>query len=162
MKQYEIRRAGSADLERILEIYAFARRYMIENGNPTQWGDGYPEKAVLEEDIRKERLYAVEDGTGIHGVFVFTVWEDPTYDRIWDGSWESDMPYGVIHRVASDGSGGIFSACLKFCEGQISHLRIDTHDDNFPMQHVVEKHGFRRRGIIRVADGSPRIAYEKT
>ena len=28
--------------------------------------------------------------------------------------------------------------------------------------HVVEKHGFSRRGIIHIADGSPRIAYERT
>jgi hypothetical protein len=28
------------------------------------------------------------------------------------------------------------------------------------MQHVVEKHGFQRRGIIYIADGTPRIAYE--
>jgi hypothetical protein len=29
------------------------------------------------------------------------------------------------------------------------------------MQHVVEKHGFSRRGIIYIADGTPRIAYER-
>jgi hypothetical protein len=28
------------------------------------------------------------------------------------------------------------------------------------MQHVVEKHGFSRRGIIFLANGDPRIAYE--
>ena len=42
------------------------------------------------------------------------------------------------------------------------NLRIDTHQDNKVMQHVVEKHGFTRRGIIYIADGSPRIAYERT
>ena len=51
-------------------------------------------------------------------------------------------------------------AALAFCKGIISHIRIDTHQDNKVMQHVVEKHGFRRRGIIYIADGSPRIAYE--
>ena len=29
------------------------------------------------------------------------------------------------------------------------------------MQHVLESNGFTRCGIIHVADGSPRIAYQK-
>lgn len=28
------------------------------------------------------------------------------------------------------------------------------------MRHLIEKHGFARRGVIHVEDGSPRIAYE--
>ena len=79
---------------------------------------------------------------------------------IYDGQWGSEEPYGTIHRIASDGSGGVFAACLSWCRGQIGHLRIDTHRDNHVMQHIVEKHGFQRRGIIYIADGTPRIAYE--
>ena len=30
------------------------------------------------------------------------------------------------------------------------------------MQHLIEKNGFKRCGIIHIADGSPRIAYERT
>jgi len=37
---------------------------------------------------------------------------------------------------------------------------MDTHADNKPMQHLAEKHGFTRCGIIYTGDGSPRIAYE--
>ena len=29
------------------------------------------------------------------------------------------------------------------------------------MQHLLEKNGFTRCGIIHVADGTPRIAYQK-
>ena len=94
-------------------------------------------------------------------MFYFAVEADPTYQVIENGAWSSDKPYGVIHRIASNGAGGIFAAALGFADSQISHLRIDTHHDNKPMQHVVEKHGFQKRGIIYVADGSPRIAYEK-
>ena len=55
---------------------------------------------------------------------------------------------------------GSFSECLNFCKGLISHIRIDTHHDNRTMQHLIEKHGFVRCGIIHIYDGSPRIAYE--
>ena len=50
---------------------------------------------------------------------------------------------------------------VEFCSEKISHLRIDTHEDNIVMQHLIIKNGFRKCGIIHIADGSPRIAYEK-
>lgn len=153
-----IRPAKQTDLERILEIYTIARKFMAENGNPTQWKDGYPQRCMLEEDICLDRLYVVEVDQ-ICGVFMFTVGDDPTYAHI-EGEWGSSAPYGVIHRIAGVG-GGIFDAALEYCSGVIHHLRIDTHEDNKPMQHVVEKAGFIRRGIIYVADGTPRIAYDR-
>jgi len=154
-----VRPAVLEDLDRILEIYAEARRFMAENGNPTQWHSGYPGRELLEEDIRLGRLFAVVRKDEICGAFVFFIGDDPTYRYI-EGSWMKDTPYGVIHRIAGQG-GGIFADALSFCEARISHIRIDTHHDNKPMQHVVEKAGFSRRGIIYVDDGSPRIAYEK-
>ena len=155
-----IRKANPEDMPRILEIYAYARRFMEETGNPNQWGKTNPPRETLEADVAARRLYVVEKAGLIHGVFFFSLGEDPTYRIIYDGQWGSEEPYGTIHRIASDGSGGVFAACLSWCRGQIGHLRIDTHRDNHVMQHVVEKYGFQRRGIIYIADGTPRIAYE--
>ena len=91
--------------------------------------------------------------------------DDPTYYRI-DGAWKNEAPYGVIHRIASDGTEkGIFEAVMEFCkekmaERGIRNLRIDTHEDNKTMQHLIEKYGFQRCGIIYLENGSPRIAYQ--
>lgn len=159
MTQKRIRPATQADLVNILEIYAHARRFMAENGNPTQWGQNHPAQHLLDEDISLNRLYVVESGERLCGVFMFEVGNDPTYTYI-EGSWRSDTPYGVIHRIAGEG-GGVFAAALEYCSGVIGHLRIDTHADNKPMQHVVEKAGFSKRGIIYVEDGTPRIAYDR-
>ena len=158
---YIIRKAKMQDLPRILEIYAYARSFMAKTGNPNQWGTTHPAQSQLSEDIRNGDLYIAEDGQGIHGVFAFFLGEDPTYGYIEDGSWRSSEPYGTIHRIASDGSGGVVSAAVDYCGEIISHLRIDTHHDNRVMQHVVEKLGFQRRGVIYIADGSPRIAYDR-
>ena len=158
---YTVRTACMADLPRILEIYAYARQFMAQTGNPHQWGKTNPPREVLEDDISRELLHVVEEKTIIRGVFFFSMEEDPTYIAIYDGRWESNAPYGTIHRIASDGSGGIFAAALNWCLSRCRHLRIDTHHDNKVMQHVVEKHGFTRRGIIYIADGTPRIAYER-
>ena len=51
------RKATKADLPRLLEVYAAARKFMQESGNPTQWTDGYPQQALVEQDIAQERLF---------------------------------------------------------------------------------------------------------
>lgn len=156
----KVENATSADLQRIEEIYAAARQFMKETGNPDQWGNHHPPHDQLVEDIRQKRLYIVKDGSGIHGVFYFYIGEDPTYSYMEDGSWRSDLPYGTIHRIASDGSGGILRSAVSYCLRQISHLRIDTHHDNTVMQGALSKLGFHRCGIIYLEDGDPRIAYD--
>ena len=158
---YQVRNAVPEDLSRILEIYAYARSFMARTGNPNQWGKTHPPRAQLQEDIRVGQLYVVEKEGEIHGVFAYLTGEDPTYGYIEEGSWISDSPYGTIHRVAADGSGGVFSAVMEYALSRNPHVRIDTHRDNHVMQHVVAKHGFRRCGIIYLENGDPRIAYEK-
>ena len=100
-------------------------------------------------------------GNGIiHGVFYFYIGTDPTYGVIEDGNWRSDTPYGTIHRIAGDGSGGVLAAAVAFGKTKINHIRIDTHHDNKIMQRAIAKQGFCRSGIIYLEDGSPRIAYD--
>ena len=159
MGNKKIRPAVQADLYQIEKIYAQARRFMAENGNPTQWGNDYPRRELLEADIKAQNLYVAEADSEIYGVFLFVIGEDPTYGYIEDGTWRSDSTYGTIHRIASCAS-GVFAAAVAFGRSQCPHLRVDTHADNKPMQHLAEKHGFSRRGIIYVADGTPRIAYD--
>lgn len=156
---YQIRKAKMEDLPVIEKIYAYAREFMARTGNPNQWGKTNPPTQQLKQDIAVGNLYVLED-VAIHGVFAYIPGEDPTYGYIEDGAWISSASYGTIHRIASDGSGGVFTAALNYCRKQCSHVRIDTHHDNKVMQHVIEKHGFQRCGIIYLADGNPRIAYE--
>lgn len=97
----------------------------------------------------------------VHGVFAFIIGPDPTYTYIEDGVWLNDDVYGTIHRIAGDGvAKGVFKKCLDFCKSQIDNLRIDTHHNNLTMQHLVEKNGFEKCGIVYMEDGSPRIAYQ--
>lgn len=157
---YRIETATETDLPRILGIYANARGFMAKTGNPTQWGTTHPPREQLERDIFLQKLYVAKREGKIRGVFYFCVEEDPTYGVIHNGAWREQSSYGVIHRIASDGSGGLVKAAVEFALGQISHLRIDTHEDNRVMQRAVEKAGFARRGVIYIADGTPRIAYD--
>lgn len=155
-----VRNATVADLDKIGEIYDAARAFMRKTGNPTQWSGGYPSREVSVDDIERGKLFVVENEGAPCGVFYFNIGVDPTYLKI-DGAWRNDEPYGVIHRIASDGTrGGVFGEALEFCKKQIGHIRIDTHEDNSVMQGVLCRHGFEYRGIIYLENGDPRRAYE--
>jgi hypothetical protein len=157
-----VRKSQTADLDKILQIYSYAREQMKKNGNPSQWGDNRPSQAVIEKDIQEGNSYAIEDEGEICGVFSFIIGIEPTYEMIQEGQWKDDSPYGTIHRLASNGKEkGIFLVCLQYCEQCISNIRVDTHKDNLIMQHLLEKSGYEKCGIIFVEDGSPRIAYQK-
>ena len=111
--------------------------------------------------MEKGICYVCTEEEHIAGVFVFFKGEDPTYRIIREGSWHRNSPYGVLHRVASDGSiKGIARFCFDFAKENCDYLRIDTHKDNIPMQNTLAKNGFCRCGIINTDDGSPRIAYD--
>lgn len=160
--ELHVRPARREELSELRRCYDAAKQTMNRSGNPTQWEVGYPPDATILSDIEKKQLFVAENDTGIHGAFVFFVGEESDYAVIEDGKWPNDRPYGVMHRVASDGMArGIFTAAVNFALETEKNLRIDTHEDNRIMQHVVEKHGFARCGIVYVRGGGRRIAYQR-
>lgn len=157
-----IRLAQQQELPRLLKIYEQAKLYMRQTGNPTQWADGYPGRERLLEDMAAGQLYVIEENGRLCACFLLAPGPDPTYARIIDGTWGCDAPYGVLHRVASDGTlRGVLKQCVAFAARRFSHLRIDTHRDNAPMQRALAREGFVYRGIIFTHDGSPRLAYDR-
>ena len=161
MTPLTVRPATPADLPALAAIYRAARAFMAAHGNPTQWGTDRPTRAQLEGDIARGQLFVLCDGNTPHAAFALVPGEDPTYAVI-DGAWVSDEPYATIHRLGSDGTcHGVFATALAFAAARQPHLRIDTHADNHIMQKLIARAGFRCCGIIRVADGSPRLAYER-
>lgn len=105
-------------------------------------------------------LCCAEDGTPL-AVFCFTVGEEPAYRKIYDGAWLNEEPYAVIHRLGvSSHRGGVCSFCIQWCYAQHPNLRVDTHRVNRPMQGCLKKNGFTCCGIVYLADGSERLAYQ--
>lgn len=156
-----IRNAELTDLPEIQVIYAGARAFMKQTGNPTQWGDTYPSEEMLRDDIANRWLYVYEVDNRIQAVFAFIGGEDPTYGKI-EGAWLNDDPYMAVHRVASRGEvRGVTAAVLDWCSKRCSNLRIDTHDDNLPMQNAIRRCGFTYCGRIWYFDGSRRIAFQR-
>lgn len=158
-----VRKAAEADFETIMNIYRSAQDRMIRAGNPDQWGHFYPAPELISSDIREGSCMAICSGDEIHGVFVLAEGAEPTYTHIESGEWLNDDPYITIHRIAGDGKvHGVFQCAADHCKSLISNIRIDTHEKNIIMQRLIEKHGFKKCGIIYVKDGTPRIAYQWT
>jgi len=160
------RLATQNDIPRALEICASARRFMVSRNNPTQWAGGYPNEEVLMKDISLGTLYCVFDDSDLNhicGIFALIPGIEPTYNEIFEGAWlDNETPYLTIHRIASDGSHpGIFDLAMKLACEKGGHVRIDTHKDNLPKQKCIARWDFEYCGIIYIADGTPRIAFER-
>lgn len=162
----EIRHSTEKDFTQIMEIYDYARRFMAEHGNPNQWGPTHwPPEQLIHNDILSGTSYVCVHEKRVVGTFFFLTGIDiePVYRHIENGKWMNDSAYGVVHRLAGDGSvKGIGEFCLSWAYRQCGHLRIDTHGDNIVMQNLLKKMGFTHCGTIYVEeDNYPRLAYEK-
>lgn len=159
----EIREAKPTDMTEIMWVMEAAKRIMRSSGNMHQWGDGYPSEAVITADMERNGAFVIEDDEAIIGYFAFLASPEPTYSKIYSGSWlDDEQPYHVIHRIASyPDKHGIFNSIMEFCFSRDANIRIDTHKDNHIMQHNIMKHGFTYCGIIYLASGDERLAYQK-
>ena len=157
-----IREARTSDMAEIMMVMDAAKRIMRQSGNMHQWADSYPSEDVITTDMERGGAFVVEHDGSIAGYFAFLPSPEPTYDRIYEGQWVDDsLPYHVIHRIASRPDvHGVFSCIMEFCLAREPNIRIDTHRDNRIMQHNIAKHGFTYCGIIYLASGDERLAYQ--
>ena len=156
-----IRKTLDTDIPVVMAIYDAARAFMRAHGNATQWPVGTPSAEQLKSDIAADGSYVCEEDGRVVATFAFLPGPDSSYDVIEDGQWRSDAPYAVLHRVASDGTThGVAAAMFTFAKERVDHLRIDTHQDNLPMQGAIAKAGFERAGIVYVSDGTSRVAFD--
>ena len=167
-----LRRAREADLPRMLEILKEAKAFLRANG-VDQWQAGYPNEAALREDIAAGRGYALECGGNVGGFLALCFGEEADYRGIFDGAWQGKEPYACIHRLAVSsalrGTGAARCAVLqaeKIARGcGALTMRVDTHEKNLPMQRMLERCGYVRRGKIIIGAGleagTERIALEK-
>ena len=76
-----IRQAISTDFNDIQAIYTSARNFMMEHGNPTQWGTTYPPQETILQDIKQGILFVLEDEEGLYGVLPLSQAKIPPIKR---------------------------------------------------------------------------------
>lgn len=163
----ELRLARLDERFQILNIINEAKDYFKSQGID-QWQDGYPNMESIENDINHHFCYVVVHDKKIVATAAIIFEDDPNYNYIEDGAWLTSGPYGVIHRVACDPSykgQGVASMFFEYArlQGRIlkmTSLRVDTHEQNLSMQRLIAKNGFQYCGVVYMADGGKRFAYE--
>lgn len=159
----KIRQSTIDDLKRLMHIYGYARTLMAANGNANQWINGYPSEDLIRQEIANGHSWVCLDENGIIvGTFCLIEGEDPSYAYIEDGKWLNTLPYVTVHRLATSGEKrGVADACFQWCFERYANVRVDTHRDNIIMQNILKKYGFVYCGIIYVANGTPRLAFQR-
>ena len=159
-----IRHAQREHIDALLHLADEARQIMRQSGNMNQWVNGYPDRDTFLRDIENGNSYLVEDDGALVGAFAMLSGPEPTYANIYEGEWmNTSKPYLVIHRIASTPhSHGVLRAIIGYAFTLTDNVRIDTHRDNAIMRHLLQKLGFHYCGIIYLANGDERLAYQKT
>lgn len=159
----KIRTATEADLPAIMKVLVAGRSIMLASGNLHQWPEGYPTREMVRGDIGPGYGKVMEEDGRIVAYFACIPSPDPTYSVIEGGQWlDDEKPYYVIHRIASyPEAHGVFQTLMEYLEGITDNVRIDTHKDNKIMQGLLKRYGFTYCGIIYIASGAPRLAYQR-
>jgi len=158
-----IRTATLQDLPAIMQVLRAGRNIMLESGNLNQWPEGYPTEEMVRADIGPGYGKVMEEDGAVMAYFACIPSPDPTYAVIEGGNWLDDRkPYYVIHRIAKlPQAHGVFLTMMSFLDGITDNIRIDTHKDNHIMQHNLAQYGFSYCGIIHIASGAERLAYQR-
>ncbi len=167
MPEITIRKADENDIAAILKIIASAKEYLKDCG-VDQWQDDYPQRILFERDIAADQLYVAEKNGSTAGVCAVVFGAEPSYEKIYEGTWQSDLPYVTLHRFAVGKDFrrmGIGEALFAFGEKTgrsrgAGSLRADTHEDNAAMRALMTHSGLTYCGTIYI-DELKRAAYEK-
>ena len=158
--------AQAGDVEACALILEEGRRFQREQGF-VQWTDDYPNIDTVRQDVQAETGYVLRVDGRLAGYLSIGFSGDPDYAEI-KGSWRSDAPYAVVHRMAFSGkfrgmglAQAAFGAVEALCrERGVQYIRVDTDFPNKRMQHILAKNGFEQFGVI-LFQGSEKLAYDK-
>lgn len=162
----KLRLACEDEVPLCMEFIDDARAHQREQGF-MQWTDTSPNIGHVVDDIKYKRGYFLTFGDKPLGYLCLSFDGEPVYGGL-EGKWLSDSEYAVIHRLAfgkaARGKGAsrdVFRLAEEICIDRGVHsLRIDTHENNKKMRHIIEREGFTYCGTVYY-NSSPRMAFEK-
>ncbi|MFV8225402.1 GNAT family N-acetyltransferase, partial [Christiangramia aquimixticola] len=148
-----IEKAKISDLPEIKSLTEACAAAMIKN-NIFQWNEHYPSLEKLSEDVEKQELFKLSEGTEIRGIIVITPVKDEEYEPIdWISKSENNI---YIHRLATHPEywgHGYAQKLMSFAEdfarqNKYESVRLDTFSQNPRNQKFYEKRGYKRLGNI--------------
>lgn len=151
-----IRQAKKEDLNTIYSLIQRGKKVLAQEKIP-QWQGIYPQKEDILQDIKQGYGYLLIKNGQIVGTATLFQREDSNYQQIYAGAWQKGLgKYATIHRIAIEPNfkgqhlGDYFFSNLISEAYRLGfrEVRIDTHEKNKRMQHLILKAGFEYAGIV--------------
>ncbi|MDT8715994.1 GNAT family N-acetyltransferase [Clostridium sp. 19966] len=152
-----IRKARLEEADTIMDLIKAAVKDLNDK-NINQWDDIYPNKEVIEEDIKKQNLYVAAE-EDIKGIIVLNEFQDKEYfDLKW--RYTEGKPL-VIHRLCVHPKAqgrGVAKALISFAESfaienNYNFMRLDAFTENSISCSLYEKVGFEKAGLVNFRKG---------
>ena len=164
--KYSFEKAECPDLDFCLRAIDEGRAFQREQGF-VQWADNYPDRGLIEEDIKNGIGHILYINGEKAGYVAVDFAGEPVYKDI-KGKWNTGEPYVVIRRItftrafAGHGLSRImFAAIDDFCRlHSVKNIRLNTGKENGRMQHSLINAGYSYCGTV-VYRGVGRLAYDK-
>ncbi|MDR2044427.1 MAG: GNAT family N-acetyltransferase [Clostridium sp.] len=147
----ELRLVKIEDINVIDKIFKHSIENMIKN-NIFQWDEIYPNKEILENDIRKNQMYKIILNSNIVSVFVL----NKEYDKEYlSAKWEYDgNNFVILHRLCVNaeyqnrGFGVKTMLCIEkhLKNNGIESIRLDVFSKNPIALKLYNKLGYKRTG----------------
>jgi len=154
-----IKRGKIEELDEIVNIIKNAVEDMESNGI-YQWDEIYPNREVLEKDIKDENLFVCFEDDVIAGIFVLNEYQDKEYeDLIWKYNSGKQL---VVHRLCINPTlqgKGIARVLLEYIEryakeNKYRAVRLDAFTQNERACRLYERAGYEKVGVITLRKGN--------
>ena len=140
-----IRKTTLNDLEPVMAMYDYARKFMQEHGNPNQWINGYPSEEYIRREIADGHSYICENEQGeTVGTFCFIVGERHHFEK-------KILKFVTITRIHKSEKRPSVMMDVNF-GGQIIKARFSLADrEKFEYQALVGRNILTGRAIVDTA-----------
>lgn len=163
---HKLQRAGMQDAEECCAILEDGKKYQRAQGF-VHWNDEYPQKRDVANDISHRAGYIyIVDGQ-IAAFLTLRPDDEPFYSDV-RAKWRTDSPCAVLQNFAIAApfrgrhlAGEILDAAGLLCWATgINYIRTDITMPNRRMQHIAEKHGFVKCGLVSW-NGGDHLSYDR-
>ncbi|UBZ08047.1 GNAT family N-acetyltransferase [Salegentibacter mishustinae] len=148
-----IRKAKLNDLRKIKKLTEACAK-ALQQQNIFQWNEHYPSLEKLQNDIKKEELYVLEEENMIIAIIVLTPNMDKVYRNIdWLSKTDNNL---YVHRLATHPEfwgKGYARRMMDFAEEFAKNknfisIRLDTFSKNIRNQKFYEARGYKKLGDV--------------
>jgi len=159
----EVKKVNISEINQVFEIIENARAILKKDGC-AQWQDGNPNIVKIRDQIINDNMYGVYKNGVLSLVGAIISGEDPSYKNLYSGEWQLyTRRYLTVHSFAvkagCEGQGlynyffeWLFLQAKRLTTEVVKSIRIDTHDKNERMKHIILKEGFIYCGIVYISD----------